>query len=143
MEERKRSKPFQKCLSENEATFEFEKLIPKPYQRDHKPFQKSLDRKPLLNLKRHEGVINRRNGCGTSLFKKLLDRNPFQKSLDRKPEKYLSLRILSPNPIGVINRRNGCGSTVAGQRLRVNGCGSTVDRKERVLASSFTFHSLL
>jgi hypothetical protein len=95
VEERKRSKPFKKCLSENEATFEFEKLIPKPYQRDHKPFKKSLDRKPLLNLKRHDGVINRRNGCGTSLLKKVLTEN------------------LSNDEINIV--------TIAGQRLRLNG----------------------
>jgi hypothetical protein len=32
-----------------------------------KPFQKRLERKLLLNLKRHDGVINRRNGCGPAV----------------------------------------------------------------------------
>jgi len=44
--------------------FSFENLIPKLYRRDHKPFEKRLDRKSLLNLKRHDGVI-------TSLLKML------------------------------------------------------------------------
>ncbi|HWQ47715.1 MAG TPA: hypothetical protein VN414_01990 [Methanosarcina sp.] len=35
--------------------------------------------------KRYSGVINRRNGCGTTLFKKLLACKPFQKKVDRKP----------------------------------------------------------
>ncbi|WP_156150952.1 hypothetical protein [Methanosarcina sp. Kolksee] len=77
-------------------------------------------------------MINRRNGCSTSLFIKLLACKPFQNRLEQKPqetfefenlipkprheigfdwytkdEKHLSLRALSPNPIGVINRRNG------------------------------------
>jgi len=43
--------------------FEFDELIPEPFWRDHKPFQKRLKRKPLLNQKLHDGVINRRNGC--------------------------------------------------------------------------------
>jgi hypothetical protein len=55
-----------------------------------------------------------------TLLKKLLARNPFEKRLDRKPEKYLSLRILSPNPIGVINRRNGCGTTLFKKGLTEN-----------------------
>jgi tmRNA-binding protein len=34
---------------------------------DRKLFEKRLDRKLLLNLKRHDGVINRRNGCGSTV----------------------------------------------------------------------------
>jgi len=49
-----------------------------------------------------------------------LARKPFQKRLDRKPKKYLSLRILFPNPIGVINRRNGCGTTLFKKGLTEN-----------------------
>jgi len=47
--------------------FGFENLIPKPCRRDHKPFQKRLERKLLLNLNGIIGVINRRNGCGTMI----------------------------------------------------------------------------
>ncbi|MDY0131015.1 MAG: hypothetical protein RBR63_12700 [Methanosarcina vacuolata] len=38
---------FKKGLTENhEPIFGFDELIPKPYRRDHNPFQKRLDRKP-------------------------------------------------------------------------------------------------
>jgi len=50
-------------------------LIPKPYQRDHKPFQKRLDRKQQQERGRRDQTAQRL--C-------------------------LSLRKLSPNPIGVI-----------------------------------------
>jgi hypothetical protein len=50
----------------------FKKLL------DRKPFQKRLERKSLLNLKRYDGMI-------TNLLKKRLNRNPFEKRLDRKP----------------------------------------------------------
>jgi hypothetical protein len=60
-----------------------------------KPFEKRLERKSLLNLKHHDGVI-------TSLLKKLLARKPFEKRLERK-----SLLNLKHHD-GVINRRNGC-----------------------------------
>jgi len=43
--------------------FEFGNLISKPYQRDHNPFQKRLDRKPKHSSNDVVGVINRRNGC--------------------------------------------------------------------------------
>jgi hypothetical protein len=36
---------FKKGLIENEAMFEFDNLISKPYRRDHNPFAKRLDRK--------------------------------------------------------------------------------------------------
>jgi len=69
-------KPFQKSLERKpQAVFGFEKLIPKPYRRDHKPFKKRLERKPkqcldLRNLSPNPiGVI-------TSLFKKGLSENP-------------------------------------------------------------------
>jgi len=92
--ERRDHNPFQKMLDRNP----FEKML------DRNPFQKRLDRKPskhlnLMNLSPNPiGVINRRNGCGTALFKKGLTENP---------KNHLSLITLSPNPIGVINRRNG------------------------------------
>ncbi|WP_156151135.1 hypothetical protein [Methanosarcina sp. Kolksee] len=38
---------FKKGLTENHGPkFGFDELIPKPYRRDHNPFQKRLDRKP-------------------------------------------------------------------------------------------------
>jgi hypothetical protein len=49
------------------AIFPVESLTKGSIRRDHKPFLKRLERKPLLNLKRHDGVINRRNGCGTTV----------------------------------------------------------------------------
>jgi len=66
---------------------------------ERKPFQKRLDRKPLLNLKRHDGVI-------TSLFKKGLTENS------------------SNNVVGMINRRNGCGTSLFKKGLTENlrGC---------------------
>ncbi|MDD2614207.1 MAG: hypothetical protein PHH67_04890 [Methanosarcina sp.] len=41
---------FKKGLTEN-GGINIKRLIPKPYRRDHKPFQKRLDRKFLLDLK--------------------------------------------------------------------------------------------
>jgi hypothetical protein len=78
--------------------FGFENLVPKPYRRDHNPFQKRLDRKLQQNVL--VDVIKRRNGW----------HKPFQKKLERKPHQWLSLGLMnwSPNPIGVIKRRNGC-----------------------------------
>ncbi len=75
-------------------------------------FQRS--QKSLLTLSPNPiCVINRRNGCSTTLLKKGLTENPKNR---------LSLITLSPNPICVINRRNGFGSTVSGQRLRLYDC---------------------
>jgi len=75
-------KPFQKRLERKSlVTFDFYNFIPKPYRRDHNPFQKRLDRKPLLNLKHHDGVINRRNGCGSTVAAQRLWRNSCQKGL--------------------------------------------------------------
>ena len=69
-------------------------------------------------------VINRRNGCGTTLLKKGLTEK------------------LSNKVVGVINRRNGCGTTllkkglteklsnkVVGVINRRNGCGTTLLKK--------------
>jgi hypothetical protein len=55
-------KPFQKRIERKPlATFEFEKLIPKPYRRDQ-PAQRL--RLSLKNLSPNPiGVINRRKGC--------------------------------------------------------------------------------
>ncbi|HII92381.1 MAG TPA: hypothetical protein HA262_09495 [Methanosarcina sp.] len=39
----------------------FKKLL------DRKPFQKRLDRKSLINLKHHDGMISRCNGCGPTV----------------------------------------------------------------------------
>ncbi|HWQ48044.1 MAG TPA: hypothetical protein VN414_03680 [Methanosarcina sp.] len=44
-------------------------LSPNPIRRDHKPFLKRLERKLLLNLKRHDGVI-------ANLLRKGLIENP-------------------------------------------------------------------
>jgi hypothetical protein len=78
-----------------------------------KPFQKRFDRKPEKRLSLRTlppnpiGVINRLNGCGTSLFKKGLTEN----------ETTFEFEDLTPKPY----RRDQ-----PAQRLRVNGCGSTV-----------------
>jgi len=59
---------FKKGFIESEATFGFEDLIPKPYRRDHNPFEKRLDRKCCNEkLTPNDGVINRRNGCGSTV----------------------------------------------------------------------------
>jgi hypothetical protein len=57
---------FKKGLSENEATFEFEELIPEYYRRDqpaqrlcHNPFQKRLDRKTKQRSGRHDQMVQR------------------------------------------------------------------------------------
>ncbi|HWQ48434.1 MAG TPA: hypothetical protein VN414_05715 [Methanosarcina sp.] len=66
--DRRDHNPFEKRLDRKpRVMFRFEDLILKPYRRDHNPFEKRLDRKPLLNLKSHDGVINRRNGCGSMI----------------------------------------------------------------------------
>ncbi|MDD2615397.1 MAG: hypothetical protein PHQ15_06080 [Methanosarcina sp.] len=49
------------------------------------------------------GVINRPNGCGTTLFKKGLTENG---GFDFK-------RLIPQTLSGVVNRPNGCGTTVA------------------------------
>jgi len=54
------------CLSENEATFEFEELIPEYYRRDqpaqrlcHNPFEKRLDRKTKQRSGRRDQMVQR------------------------------------------------------------------------------------
>ncbi|OEC91598.1 hypothetical protein A9239_02820 [Methanosarcina sp. A14] len=59
---------FKKGLSENhEPTFGFENLIPKPYWRDHNPFQKRLDRKTKQQRGRRDQpaqrLLQKYSGC--------------------------------------------------------------------------------
>jgi hypothetical protein len=63
---------FKTGLSENLLQgLDLGTLSPNPIRRDHKPFLKRLERKLLLNLKRHDGVINRRNGCSPTVAGKV------------------------------------------------------------------------
>jgi hypothetical protein len=57
---------LRKGLIENpENAWIFENFVPRPYRRDHKPFQKRLERKPP-----NSGVINWRNGCNSAIWVK-------------------------------------------------------------------------
>jgi hypothetical protein len=72
-------KPFQKRLERKSlVTFDFDNFIPKPYRRDHNPFKKGLTENSSNYI---VGVINRVNGCGSTVAAQWLWRNPFQKSL--------------------------------------------------------------
>jgi len=76
-------------LSENP-----EKRRDQPAQRLwHKPFQKRLERKLLLYLKRHDGVINRRNGCGATVAAQWLWHKPFFKRVAKNEIAYVKVYI--------------------------------------------------
>jgi len=63
-------KPFQKRFDRKRKTAQhlsLRTLIPNPIRRDHKPFLKRLDRKTAKSKTSVVGVINRRNGCGSTI----------------------------------------------------------------------------
>ncbi|WP_292390397.1 hypothetical protein [Methanosarcina sp. UBA5] len=55
-------------MTENGSTLSLKALFTNPIRRDHNPFTKRLDRKCCNEkLTPNNGVINRRNGCGSTV----------------------------------------------------------------------------